>query len=374
LILKIMIVKIIQLSQIMIKFNNNKIAICADLHIGSHLDNQLWHSISLDFAKWFKQKLIENNIKDIVICGDIFNNREEISVLTIHTAKEFFSILKDFNITLLVGNHDIYFKNRTDINSISILDEWENITVISNPVTYNFQGREMCFAPWGAELDLITKCDILFGHFEIQTFKTTPYHTCQEGVLSEDLFKKSNLIISGHFHVKDERKYENGTILYIGNPYQLNWNDCELTKGFYILDIKSLNYNFIQNNISPIHKKYNLSEFLKNGINDTIKKEFNKNFIKLVIDTDINENKINLLYNKLCNLGPHSLKLEYNNQNEINSENFQEIDYNKENFDLEKTIRDYIYSLDVPNNKNDIINYVLDLYKKVNDNNTKSYE
>ncbi len=84
----------------------------------------------------------------------------------------------------------------------------------------------------------------MFGHFEIQSFKMNQYKVCTEGIKSRDLLKHSPLVITGHFHLRDERKYRDGTILYLGNPFQMDFGDVDSSKGYYILDIKNSDYKF----------------------------------------------------------------------------------------------------------------------------------
>ena len=115
--------------------------------------------------------------------------------------------------------------------------------------------REITFCPWGTTLSQIPKSDIVFGHFEIQTFKQNSFKMCDDGMTSKELLERCNLAISGHFHLRDERVYDEGTILYLGNPFQMDFGDVDSTKGYYILDLNTLKYEFTENTISPKHKK-----------------------------------------------------------------------------------------------------------------------
>jgi len=344
------------------KFINNKIAIISDTHFGIQINNTIWQKIPLNYANWLKETLIKENIKDIVICGDIFNNREEISILTLHIANEFFKILKDFNILLIVGNHDIFYKNRSDVNSINILNEWNNIHVIDDVYCLDQFDRKICFCSWLGDISKIDRADILFGHFEIKNFKMNRYVINDIGKSYNDLLTKSKLVFTGHFHLNQERSYDNGTIIYIGNTYPQNWSDCETQKGFYILDITTLNYKFINNTLSPTFKRYYLSDLCKSGITENVKTEFKNNFIKVIVDKkDIDQDKIDLLYNKLYLLKPLSLDVEYKNEFEINSLTHNEIKYEQETFDFVKTLNEFISNLEIEN-KEDVSKYIIELY------------
>ena len=116
---------------------------------------------------------MNQEIKDIFILGDVFHHRSEISVNTLSVSQQFFKILEDFNIIILVGNHDAYYRDRSDVNSISIFDGWSNITTIDESYSDNFFGKTLSFWPWGCPIENIPESDILFGHFEIESFRKT---------------------------------------------------------------------------------------------------------------------------------------------------------------------------------------------------------
>ena len=105
-----------------VNFIDSEICVISDLHIGVHQSSHIWHKIVVDFAEWLKIQLHQQGIRDIVIAGDCWHDRNEVSVLTMHIATQFFKILGEFNIIILVGNHDAYYKDRADVNSIDIFN------------------------------------------------------------------------------------------------------------------------------------------------------------------------------------------------------------------------------------------------------------
>jgi len=347
------------------KFLDSKVLIISDIHLGSGSDSPIFHNIAINLSKFIKQEAINNNIKDIIICGDIFNNRHEISVTTIHTAHEFFSNLNMFNIFALVGNHDAYYKDRADVNSINILNGRDNITIINEPIVINQFGKQIAFCPWGSKLDFIKdKVDYLFGHFETKTFKLTKYEDCQIGFTPAELLEKSQTTFSGHLHVRDEREYKDGKIIYVGNPFQLNWGDYELDKGYYILDFKTNDLSFNKNTISPIHIKYNLSKILESGLTNQIKSQFQNNIVKVIIDSKIDQETIELLYNKFLSLKPLDLKfdlIDYDNNVITNDDNIK-ID---DNIDFNQTLKEYITNNIDFTEKEKVLDYILKIYNNI---------
>jgi len=342
-------------------FNNKKICCLSDLHIGVHQNTSIWHNISIDFANWLVKQLDENGIKDIVICGDINNDRNEISVNSLNVVSKIFKIWKKYNIKIIVGNHDAYYKDRSDINSLALLAGWDNIEIVDEIKSINQFDNDITFCPWAVELDQIPKSDILFGHFDIAGFKMTKGKICAEGLRSEHILNKANLVVTGHFHMREERKYKDGTIIYLGCPYQLNWGDYGETKGVYLLDLETKEYEFIENKLSPKHKKITLSELKANKkITSDLKEEFKGNFINFIVDEEINPDKLDKLVTKLGTLNAISIKTEFNLEDKYN------IDENYEftGIDISDAISEFVNILEIQNKK-EVLSYMLDLYKRV---------
>ena len=97
--------------------NKSKVCCVSDIHIGVHQNSNQWYSITKLWAEWLRDELVKRDIRDIIVCGDFFHYRDEIAVSTIHFATDILNIWRDFNIIMLVGNHDAYYKDKSDINS-----------------------------------------------------------------------------------------------------------------------------------------------------------------------------------------------------------------------------------------------------------------
>lgn len=345
-----------------LKISKEKVCCISDLHFGTHQDSPIWHRNALKYAFWLRDKLRNQNIKDILILGDINNNRNEISVPTINMLPKFFRILSEFNIIIVVGNHDCFYNKRSDVHSIGTLSEWENINVIDKPTTITAFGKTLTLCPWETDINKLLKSDIILGHFEIQSFKIRQRKICEKGILAKDILKKAPLIVSGHFHISEVRKYEIGEVIYLGCPYQLDWNDYMDMKGYYILDIPTSTYTFFENNFSPKHIKVNLSELLAAGITDKLKKEFKGNIVKFHFDKDIPQEAVEKVINKLSILEPLDIKFEFLDKDNI-------IDNNTidkfEGVDIENSFIEFVKLMEDVEFKDETINYILDIYARV---------
>jgi DNA repair exonuclease SbcCD nuclease subunit len=346
----------------MIKINKPKVAIVSDLHLGVHTNSAQWHDIALNWAKWFSAELKRQNVKDIIFCGDWYHNRSEISVSTLQVSADVLKILEDFNIIALVGNHDIFYKHRTDVNSLSLFKNSRNISVVDKVTSINVFDKVITLCPWGTGVNQIEKSDIVFGHFEIETFKMNSYKDCEDGLSVKELLKRSSLIISGHFHFRHEKRFGAGTILYVGNPFQMDFGDCDNTKGYYLLDIDTQEYEFYENTISPHYKKIHLSELVEaETITSEIKTAFANNIVKFKIDKNISQEDLAILTSKLNLLKPESLHIEYDlSYNKISNESSER---DLSGIDIPCAIEEFINLLEI-DDKSNILEYTLDLYNK----------
>jgi len=242
-------------------------AIISDIHLGSHCADETWHKLAVGYATWLSYELKARNITQLFILGDVFNDRKEISGRTISAATDFFNALSDFEIFVLVGNHDCFYDKGTDVNSISMLGKWANMTVITEMTKYNLGGRNILICPWGSDpMSLGERFDAVFGHFEINSFNMTQMQVCEGRMESSDIRKVSPMVFSGHFHLRDERKYGTDRIYYVGSPYQLNWGDYGTTKAVYLYDIATGEVDSFLNSYSPVHVKVDAAKLGSGGV------------------------------------------------------------------------------------------------------------
>jgi len=75
-----------------IKPKNNKVLFVSDVHLGIHQNSQTWHNIGLEVSTWINQVMKNKDLDTIFFAGDVFHDRHEIGVNTLHVAKRFFDI------------------------------------------------------------------------------------------------------------------------------------------------------------------------------------------------------------------------------------------------------------------------------------------
>jgi DNA repair exonuclease SbcCD nuclease subunit len=344
------------------QFSSNKVACISDIHLGVHQNSQTWHKIALDFARWLDNELTLRDIKDIIIAGDIFHNRHEIGVNTIHCAYEFFDILSKYNIVAITGNHDCYYKDKSDINSVSILSGYKNITVYQELTTQNVNGKKFVYCPWGIPIEEVPPCDVLIGHFEIVNFKMNSVKVCDHGLETDALIDKAKLIITGHFHYREHRKYSNNSsILYLGSPHELDFGDRDQSKGLSILDTDTLEIEFVENKVTPKHKKIKISDLLDGKIAlENISSELQNNFVSLCVDRNVNEQVLSLMLSKFNQYKPKHVRTDFNI---FESVQLSGTELNEISIDIDTALHEFVNLLDTPVPKKDILDKCIDLYR-----------
>lgn len=341
----------------MSNIQQNRVAIFSDLHIGVHSNSAKWHNIALEYGDWIKKELTAKGITDIIFCGDFFDSRNEIEQSTLNTGTEFLSKLRAFNIWMIVGNHDAFYKEKSTINSIVPFRHWPNITVCDKTHIIHAQDKKLVLIPWGTPPKNIPKADIIFGHFELNGFMLNSHEMCMKGEDANDLLNKSPLIISGHFHIKDEKIFSRGKILYVGSAHELNFSDADSTKGYWILNIQTGEYEFVENTISPKHSSMLLSEMMlkKNPFENICDR-----FFRLVIDRNICPQDADFLFERIRLCNPYSFDIDYKvTFTPLNAASAKI----SQGISIEDSIKEFISLLDI-NNKDDVHEYIMDLYNK----------
>jgi len=343
-------------------FHGKKIACISDIHLGVHQDSQVWHEQHLKLAEWFKESLNSKGIKDVIIAGDIFHNRHEVGVSTLHVAKEFFNILSDFNIVAITGNHDCYYRDNSKVNSIKVLER-DGMVVFDTLNTIRTNNKDIVFCPWGTRLDEIPKCDVVIGHFEISNFKMNMNHVCEDGWNSLNLLDKCKKVVTGHFHLRDERYYDNNkTILYLGSPLELDLSDRDTIKGYTILDTNDLSLTFVENDKSPKHVKLTISD-LQSGIYKatSLRTLIPNNYVRLIVDVKFADSNVDVLLIKLNSLKPTQIKVEYDLPLECVDRD--SVDDSKL-VSIETIMKEYIDVLEVKVQKEDVYRKCVELYQQ----------
>jgi predicted phosphodiesterase len=156
-----------------------KICLISDIHFGVRKNSEIFLTSQLRFIEeQFVPYLKEKGIKDIFILGDLFDNRNSTNTKVMNSVYDMFDKqLGDFNIRMIVGNHDCYFNSSVEINSLKFLEKFKNVQLIEKITETTVDGRKIVMVPWITDnlsfirdFSQIQDCDLCFGHFNINGF------------------------------------------------------------------------------------------------------------------------------------------------------------------------------------------------------------
>ena len=288
-----------------------KIAIITDQHFGARNDSiHFLDYYERFYSGTFFPTIEEHGIDTVLILGDTFDRRKYVNFFTLKRAREmFFDKLyaKGIQVHMLAGNHDTYFKNTNDVNSVDLLlQEYSNINVISKPTIINVKNTNICMVPWICpenyndciKVMTDTDADICMGHFEIAGFAMYRGMPSQEG-LSRELFRKFDFTFSGHYH---HRSSSDG-IHYLGNPYELTWQDYNDTRGFHLFDLSTRSLDFIKNPNVMFHRiVYDDKVESITEINNKDLSKYTNTYVKVVVINKTNPYLFDKFMNNLYNV------------------------------------------------------------------------
>ena len=288
-----------------------KILLITDQHFGVRNDNE--HFIN-HYKKFYGQVVIPfikaSGIKEIISLGDTFDRRRYINFHSLDEAKEmwFDQLIKlGCNHTMLIGNHDIYYKNTLKVNAPhEILGEYK-FDVIDKPTTKSYDGTDILMLPWICddnksevfEAVQRSKAPVCMGHLELNGFEAHPGHIMESG-MDGTFFNKFKRVFSGHYHQKSTK----GNISYLGNPYQLYWNDYGCKRGFHVFDTSTLKTTFYRNPFDIFYKLY-----YNNGVSIPESEDLKGSFVKLIVEEKGDYQKFDYAVKQLQNIGLGDLKI-----------------------------------------------------------------
>lgn len=273
-----------------------KFAILNDTHCGIRNSSDIFlDNADKFYSELFFPYLIDNNINHIVHLGDIFDNRKFINFRALHRhRKMFLNKLREYKITMdiIPGNHDTYFKNTNDLNSLKeLLGHFTDcINIIMEPTVMNYDGLDFALLPWIAQdneaksLDFIknTKALYLGGHLDIAGFEMMKGTVNAHG-MSADLFDRFDGVYSGHFHTKSSKN----NIHYLGSQMEFFWNDAHDPKYFHVFDTNAKQITQVLNP-NTLHHRINYDDTRQDYLQYDLSQVENK-FVKIVV---INKNDL----------------------------------------------------------------------------------
>ena len=340
-----------------------KIAIITDQHFGCRKNSKHFHDYFLKFYNdVFFPTLEKEGITTIVDMGDTFDSRKGVDFSSLAWAKNnYFDRLEKMGceIHTIVGNHTAYYKNTNDVNAVDLLlREYDNVKIYSEATDIKIDNLNILLVPWiNSENEKMTlealnnsKSKCVMGHLEFKGFRIHRGFVMDQGT-DVKLFDKFDRVYSGHYHTRSD----DGKIFYLGNPYEMYWNDISDTRGFHLFDTETLEHTPIDN---PYKMFYNIYyEDTNHQTFDT--RKYDDKIVKLIVRKKTDQTKFERFVDKLYNSNVFELKI---------VENFQLIDNEDfEAFESENTLsilNRYVEESEIDLEKSRIQNMISDVYQE----------
>jgi DNA repair exonuclease SbcCD nuclease subunit len=338
-----------------------KIAIITDTHYGARKGSKHLHEYFEKFyTDIFFPSLDEYGIDTVLHMGDAFDSRKSIDYQSLEWAKRVvFEPLKKYKVHMITGNHDCYYKDTNNVNSPELLlKDYPNIKTYSSATEIKLGRSKFLLLPWinsenydeTSSLIKKTKAKIAFGHLEINGFKATRGHMMETG-MDVRTFDKFEKVYSGHFHTRSD----DGKIFYLGNPYEMFWNDVNDPRGFHIFDTEDHTHTPINN---PYKLFYNI--YYEDTPYQTFDaREYENKIIKVIVRKKSKPKLFEKFIDKLYSVGIQDLKIIENFEIQESAE--FEIDEEENTLSI---LNRYIDESEFQYDKNIIKGIFQDLYKQ----------
>ena len=290
-----------------------KIALITDQHLDGRKGSlAFWNYFQKFYDDIFFPTLEKKGVKVIFDLGDTFDNRKSMDFNTFHRVREnYFERLKPYNVHMLLGNHCTYYKNTNKINSPELLlEQYPNIKIYSEPTEILMGKKVFLMLPWinkENQEDVFrrletSEADICCGHLELNGFEITPGMKMDHG-MDPQLFHRFKRVWSGHYHHKSKR----GNVQYLGNPYQMFWNDYKDSRGFHIYDTETDRLKYIQNPYDIFDKIFYDDTSVDYNKQDV--SGYKDKYIKIVVNEKRDYKMFETLVDRLYNVGVHDVKI-----------------------------------------------------------------
>ena len=301
-----------------------KVAIITDTHYGFKKGSKQFHDyFELFYKNVFFPTLEQEGITTVIHMGDAFDSRKGIDYQSLDWAKRVvFDPLSKYDVHMIIGNHDTYYKNTNEVNSPQLLlEDYKNIKTYSNAKEVDIGGLHILLIPWINEdneaetfkLIQSSNCKCAMGHLELSGFRVNKQIVMDHGYEGK-LFEKFSHVFSGHYHTRSD----DGRIFYLGNPYEMFWSDAGDRRGFTIFDTETLEHGYVNNPYTMFH----LITYDDDSASLFDARDCKDKIVKVVVKNKKRPKEFDKFLDKIYNSGSQEVKIVENFQIIENDEDF----------------------------------------------------
>ena len=261
-----------------------------DIHHGNKSNSTIFNQDCSDFVDWVCGVARERGINTCLFLGDWNHSRASINVATLNYSTQNLEKLNNtFDaVHFIPGNHDEYYRDRREYNSIPFIKRFNNIHFYNDITTVD----GCTFVPWlvGEEHKKMRKLksQYVFGHFELPHFyMNAMVQMPDHGEIQSEDFGDCGTVYSGHFHKRQEK----GNVAYIGNAFAHNYSDAwDDARGITILDWGKP-HEYVEWPGAPKYRTIKISQLL----DDPDQYLSPKTYARIILDLDISYEEANFV-------------------------------------------------------------------------------
>lgn len=223
-----------------------RIIVTADIHNGypGRLRDTIWAMRKMSkFAR-------ENDCEKVIVLGDMFHNRDHITIDVLNSVFDFFESVEEEWI-IFPGNHDMFMKVGWDVNSVRPLKAHAN--VINDISRFSLDGRGFVVVPFmhyeSEYMDIIRHLesrydenDVILTHIGVNNAVSNSCFLLKNWSAVNFASSKFNLVLTGHYHnyqVIDDK------VCYPGSPIPFKFDEGMVPHGFLLMDTDTLQVNLV---------------------------------------------------------------------------------------------------------------------------------
>ena len=238
-----------------------KVACFTDIHFGLKSGSRTHNQDCENFVSWFCDTAQAQGCETAIFLGDWHHNRSTTDVSTMnYTVSNLEKLSQSFEkVYFILGNHDLFYKDKREINSVEFMRLFPNIV----PIRELYTEGDVTIMPWliGDEWTTVKqlKSRYIFGHLELPHFyMNAMVQMPDHGQLQTGHFQHQELVFTGHFHKRQQK----GNVVYIGNAFPHNYADAgDDDRGMMIMDWGGKpEYHSWPD--QPIYRTYKLSQII----------------------------------------------------------------------------------------------------------------
>lgn len=297
-----------------------RILLFSDIHVHPHKRKAERLHDCLKALDWVFSVAVKEQVDAVLFGGDLLHERQKIDSLTY---TEVFKILEShsnhkFKTWLLLGNHDMWFSNNWNVNSIYPFGALNNFETVTETKELKICDSVWHFIPYThnplEELEKLPRNNVaniyLLGHLSIDGAKLNSAGSIADVSVEHDgdmikmdrkAFKEYKHSFFGHYHGAQKLS---SNMEYIGSPLQLSFGEAGEEKHVIILDTSNNTKVYIKNDFSPKHHYINQSELHK-----FTKQELERSFVTLIADLDVSSLDKKEIESKIEELGIDTIKI-----------------------------------------------------------------